>query len=464
MTSREDERPESGSHPVSFRRERHRRSFVTRASGWVVAATDLLVLVLATAFLAPRDYPWSSVAFAGGVLVICTLRSQYTSRIVLTISRDASTLAAAVAVPLLAVGAFGGFGRQIRAVLVLGVGALAFLIAGRACAYAGIRRARSRGALSQRLLIVGSGQVAERVARIVEMHPEYGLRPVGFLDDCTSEVPAHPVLGGTAQFDEVLKEQRIDRVVITFGEFQSADLVRVIRGCANAFVDIYVVPRLFELGLEAAPRDVDMVWGMPFVRLRRATLRSTPVRVKRILDASISAALLLITAPVFAVLALCVKCTSPGPILFCQRRIGRHGREVEILKFRSMLENTESDTQWSVDYDPRVTRIGRFLRKTSLDELPQLWNVLRGDMSLVGPRPERPHFVQKFSEEIPGYKDRHRVSVGLTGLAQVNMLRGDTSIEDRAWFDNYYIENWSTTADLAILAQTIGALVKQVRD
>jgi lipopolysaccharide/colanic/teichoic acid biosynthesis glycosyltransferase len=174
--------------------------------------------------------------------------------------------------------------------------------------------------------------------------------------------------------------------------------------------------------------------------------------------------MLLVTAPLFGVLALGIKLSSPGPVYFRQRRIGMNGREVEILKFRSMQQNDESDTQWSVDEDARVTKIGSFMRKTSLDELPQLWNVVRGDMSLVGPRPERPHFVQRFSEEVSGYEDRHRVPVGLTGLAQVHGLRGDTSIEDRAWLDNHYIENWSAVSDLAILARTAGAIVRQARE
>jgi exopolysaccharide biosynthesis polyprenyl glycosylphosphotransferase len=186
--------------------------------------------------------------------------------------------------------------------------------------------------------------------------------------------------------------------------------------------------------------------------------------LKRAFDSAVSASLLLIAAPIFGVLALGVKLTSPGPVYFRQRRIGKKGREVEILKFRSMRVNSESDTQWSVNDDARVTKLGAFMRKTSLDELPQLWNVLRGDMSLVGPRPERPYFVERFEREVPGYGDRHRVPVGLTGLSQVNGLRGDTSIEDRAWFDNHYIENWSVGGDLAILARTAGAMIKQVRD
>jgi exopolysaccharide biosynthesis polyprenyl glycosylphosphotransferase len=185
---------------------------------------------------------------------------------------------------------------------------------------------------------------------------------------------------------------------------------------------------------------------------------------KRVFDSGISALMLVLLSPLYGLLALTVKVTSPGPIYFRQRRIGKNGREVEVLKFRSMRVNNESDTQWSVNDDERVTKVGGIMRKTSLDELPQLWNVLRGDMSLVGPRPERPFFVEQFEQEVPRYGDRHRVPVGLTGLAQVNGLRGDTSIEDRAWFDNHYIENWSVAGDLVILARTAGAVVRQVRE
>jgi exopolysaccharide biosynthesis polyprenyl glycosylphosphotransferase len=185
---------------------------------------------------------------------------------------------------------------------------------------------------------------------------------------------------------------------------------------------------------------------------------------KRAFDSTIAGLMLLVLSPLYGMLALAVRFSSPGPVYFRQRRIGKNGREVEIYKFRSMRVNDESDVQWSVDEDDRVTKIGRIMRKTSLDELPQLWNVLKGDMSLVGPRPERPFFVEQFEQEVPRYGDRHRVPVGLTGLSQVNGLRGDTSIADRAWFDNHYIENWSVGGDLVILARTAGAVIKQVRE
>jgi exopolysaccharide biosynthesis polyprenyl glycosylphosphotransferase len=453
---------ESGS--ASGLKAGRRRRVVAFGSGQVVAATDLVVLLSAAVLFAPRTIHWSVAAFVLSVMAVCALRDQYAWRITPRVSRDIGTLIAAVTVPLVVIAALGGFGRPIRPIVILGVASLGLLLVGRACAYAGIRRARSRGALGQRVLVVGTGRVAERLARVLDVHADYGLQPIGFLDDNPVESLELPVLGGMNELDDVLRVHRIDRVVIAFGSYRSSELVSIIRRCENASVEMYVIPRFFELGLQGVPRDAEMVWGFPLVRLRRSTIRSGPRRVKRAFDSCVAAGLLLVTAPLFAALALGVKLSSPGPVYFRQRRIGMYGREVEILKFRSMRVNEESETQWSVNGDDRITRLGHFMRKTSLDELPQLWNVLRGDMSLVGPRPERPYFVERFSEEVSGYSDRHRVPVGLTGLSQVNGLRGDTSIEDRAWLDNHYIENWSPVSDLAILARTAGAMVKQVRD
>jgi exopolysaccharide biosynthesis polyprenyl glycosylphosphotransferase len=453
-------KPESGAGPLG----RVRRRFRARTSGEVVAGTDVLVLAVAIGAFAPRLLQWPVAVFVVGVLAICALRGQYASRITLSVTKDVSTVAAAVAVPLAVIGLFDGFNRQVRPFVLVGVATLAMLLLGRACAYIGIRRARTRGALGQRVLIVGAGQVAERFADALELNPSYGLHPVGLLDDIADESLSRLVLGGIEELDNVLHEYSIDRVVIAFGVNRDPDLVRVIRSCENAEVDMYIIPRFFELGLQAAPRDVDMVWGYPLVRLRRSTMSASGRLAKRAFDSTIAGLMLLLLAPLYGMLALAVKLTSPGPIYFRQCRIGKKGREVEIYKFRSMRVNDESDTQWSVDDDSRVTKVGGIMRKTSLDELPQLWNVLKGDMSLVGPRPERPFFVEQFEQEVPRYGDRHRVPVGLTGLSQVNGLRGDTSIEDRAWFDNHYIENWSVGGDLMILARTAGAVIKQVRE
>src|ERR1035441_4449712 len=192
-------------------------------------------------------------------------------------------------------------------------------------------------------------------------------------------------------------------------------------------------------------------------------MRLSPRIAKRMFDLGTAGLLLVLCSPLYGALALVVKLSSPGSVYFRQSRVGKHGKVVKVLKFRSMRVNDDSDTQWSVDADARVTPIGEFMRKTSLDELPQLWNVVKGDMSLVGPRPERPFFVEQFQHEVPHYQDRHRVPVGLTGLAQVNGLRGDTSIDERAWFDNHYIDNWSMRHDLVILARTAIAVIRQAR-
>jgi lipopolysaccharide/colanic/teichoic acid biosynthesis glycosyltransferase len=184
---------------------------------------------------------------------------------------------------------------------------------------------------------------------------------------------------------------------------------------------------------------------------------------KRLLDVLVAGSILVLGAPILGLVALAVKLSSPGPILFRQNRVGQDGHEIQVLKFRTLRHNDESDTQWSVIGDARLTPIGRFLRRSSLDELPQLWSVLRGDMSLVGPRPERPFFVRQFSADVYGYKDRHRLPVGLTGWAQVHGLRGDTSIEERARFDNHYIEHWSLWQDLVVLGRTATEVVRGAR-
>jgi lipopolysaccharide/colanic/teichoic acid biosynthesis glycosyltransferase len=223
--------------------------------------------------------------------------------------------------------------------------------------------------------------------------------------------------------------------------------------------------------------DVDDVWGIPLHRVRRAAPLQGTWRVKRAVDVVVTASALVVLSPLLAVLALAVRVSSPGPVLFRQVRTGRFGRDIVMLKFRTLrVTADESDTAGRpgttrstrstmharrVDVERRQTRIGTFLRRTSLDELPQLWNVLRGDMSLVGPRPEERGYAAQFSDSVHGYRDRHRLAVGLTGWAQVHGLRGDTSIEERARFDNRYIEQWSLWRDTVILLRTAAAVNRQ---
>jgi exopolysaccharide biosynthesis polyprenyl glycosylphosphotransferase len=218
---------------------------------------------------------------------------------------------------------------------------------------------------------------------------------------------------------------------------------------------VHLVPRFFELGVGPEGPEAEDLWGLPVVRLNRAAARRTGLRLKRLFDLAMGSFLLIATSPLMLAAAIGVRLSGPGPIFFRQRRVGRQGRIFELYKFRTMEVNDESDTSWKPE-DERITVVGRILRRTSIDELPQLFNVLRGDMSLVGPRPERPHFVQQFTTSVPRYGDRHRVPVGLTGWAQVHGLRGaGTSIPERIQLDNYYIEHWSLWRDLVILGRTM---------
>jgi lipopolysaccharide/colanic/teichoic acid biosynthesis glycosyltransferase len=228
-------------------------------------------------------------------------------------------------------------------------------------------------------------------------------------------------------------------------------------------VQVYVVPRFFEIGVSPRSIDTDDIWGIPLVRVRQAAFTSWTWRVKRAIDVAAAGALLVVTAPVMGTAALAVRLSSPGPILFRQHRVGQGGHEFEVLKFRT-LPATHVDTAWNATDAEYANPVGRLLRRLSIDELPQLWNVLRGDMSLVGPRPERGYLVEEFNTSIHGYRDRHRLPMGLTGWAQVHGLRGETSLRERVRFDNQYIEHWSLWRDLTIMIRTVGAVFRRPHD
>jgi exopolysaccharide biosynthesis polyprenyl glycosylphosphotransferase len=337
------------------------------------------------------------------------------------------------------------------------------LVVLRGLGYAVVRRCRFDGVVSHPTLILGAGRVGGHLAQLLLDHPEYGLRPVGFLDSdplLADEDRPIPLLGGNEALSSVIVEFGVHDVIVAFGSAPESQMVDVIRTCDRLDTEIFFVPRLFELA--SGNRDTDQVWGLPLVRMRRAAFRSPSWRLKRLLDVLVAAAALLVLAPVMAVCALAVRLEGGRGIFFSQERVGLDGRPFRVWKFRSMRPASEADSQttWSIAADKRVGPVGRILRKTSLDELPQLWNILRGDMSVVGPRPERPHFATAFAASFPRYDHRHRVPVGLTGWAQVHGLRGDTSIEDRARFDNYYIENWSLWTDVKIVVRTVGHVLR----
>jgi exopolysaccharide biosynthesis polyprenyl glycosylphosphotransferase len=334
------------------------------------------------------------------------------------------------------------------------------------------RQARVRGLVGRATLIVGAGQVGMRVARRLDENPQYGLRPVGFLD-ADPIAPAHagdrevPVLGRPADLEWIASMTGATHVVLAFSADADETLVPLARRCDELGLEVSLVPRLFESVNDRF--QYESLGGLPLLALRSTDPKGWQFAVKHAFDRVVAALLLTFLAPLMAAIAIAVRLESPGPVVFRQRRVGRDGHEFDVFKFRSMRLPPASDGDFKphrgaapggVEGTDRRTRTGKFLRRTSLDELPQLFNVLRGDMSLVGPRPERPEFVDLFKRDFDRYSDRHRVKSGITGWAQVHGLRGQTSLADRVEWDNYYIEHWSLPLDAKILAMTVVAVFK----
>ena len=337
------------------------------------------------------------------------------------------------------------------------------LVASRFAVAAYLRRRRVRTG-GEPTLVLGTGKVAERLARALTARPELGLRPVGFVGSPTARDLPLPLLGPIDQAGALADGTGASHLVVAFSELPDAELVGTLRQCWRRGLSVLVVPRLYELNVSSL--RTELVGGVPLVRTRPPAVRRFTWRLKRLLDVVLAGTALVLLAPVYAVCALAVRLeTGRDGIIFKQERVSKDGTRFDILKFRSLTPATdlESAARWNVTDDSRIGPIGRFIRKTSIDELPQLVNVLRGEMSLVGPRPERPFFVETFSARHANYAHRMRVPAGLTGWAQIHGLRGDTSIDDRAAYDNYYIENWSLGMDVAIMVRTVGTLIPRPR-
>jgi exopolysaccharide biosynthesis polyprenyl glycosylphosphotransferase len=406
----------------------------------------------------------------------------------------------------------------------LWMGAVGCLATGRLGLFIGRARAIRNGA-GKPTLIVGAGRIGNLVARRLLQRPEFGLRPVGFLDHDPLEIEGAraplPVLGASWNLEEVIAAHDVQHVIFTFSTAPHNVLLGMVRRCQEMGVTTSLVPRLFEAAVERV--TVEHLGGLPLFAMRPSDPKGWQFAVKYTLDRAVAAILLLLLSPLMLALALTTRASIGRSIFFRQRRVGLDGREFEILKFRTMkngpppaelnghangngqangnghatgnghvngighitirangngngnLANGNGNGQngsgngfglsmatapGGVEGADRRTRIGRVLRKTSLDELPQLINVLRGEMSLIGPRPERPEFVELFGEDVHRYRDRHRVKSGITGWAQIHGLRGQTSISDRAEWDNYYIENWSLWLDFKIALMTLPCLLR----
>lgn len=439
----------------------------------ILLCCDILAIALAWSL----TKPWSALAgvyVAGGLLSLraAGLYEPCFSRRLLD---DATRLTMAMGVPLLVVIPVMHRLGDVSRVPPTAAAVVVAVYVGRGCGHLVIRRNRMNGRLVDRAVIVGTGQVARELAQHLA-DPTYGLQVTGFVEGgpVDAEGLTLPVLGSIEDLDELLEDGATAHVLVAFGHTREADMIGVLRAAVDNHVDVHVVPRFFDLGLPVLPRAAEEIEGIPLSRIRRSAPRQASWRLKRALDVSLASVALTVLAPAMAVIAIGVRMTSPGPILFRQKRIGRHGRPFNLLKFRSLpADHTDSrvaETQigqpvatWNLPQSRcSPTRFGAWLRASSMDELPQLINILKGDMSLVGPRPECPGFVDQFACAIPGYSARHRLPVGLTGWSQVNGLRQETSIAQRARFDNHYIERWSLWLDVQILLRTVAVVVRDV--
>jgi exopolysaccharide biosynthesis polyprenyl glycosylphosphotransferase len=332
------------------------------------------------------------------------------------------------------------------------VAIVAFRTAGRL----GLRALRRRGRNLRYLLVVGAGRLAEEFVERIQRHPEAGLRILGVLaDGAVRDVGGVPVIGGIAQLKEALHgETRVDQVVIALPQSEVGAMEKVLAALDDEMVSLKLVPDLLQV--MTLRSSIESLEGLPIIGLRDSPMVGWAAVQKRLFDLVLSGVALVLGAPLMAAIALAVVVTSGRPVFYSQRRTGLDGRVFRMFKFRSMHPNAERESgpTFTGADDERRTRLGAWLRRWNLDELPQLWNVLRGDMSLVGPRPERPVFIEEFRSEIPGYMLRHKVKAGLTGWAQVQGWRGQTSLLERVEHDIYYIQNWSLGLDVRILLMT----------
>ena len=406
---------------------------------------DLLVLaaVAGSALLAGWVPGWLLAGYVTAVFAALAVAGLHRLRICLRTGDQAGRIVAAAALPGLVLLPWVA---RPGPLLGLVLGTAAALIVARTTGFAALRAAHRRGRLTEQAVLAGPGPAREQLARLLHEHPELGLR----------------VTGGAAVADlaRLVGQQRISRVIVCGAGDGEPALAEALRACRRLGADVCLLPRLAELGMAVPTGCLDEVWGVPLIPLRRAHQLSPGRVAKRALDIAVAAVALAVTGPVLAAAAVAVRLRLPRPVLFRQMRVVGGGRLAEIVKLRTLRQHGDPDTAWRVPAE-RCGPLGRFLRITHIDELPQLVSVLRGDISLVGPRPERPYFARQFSQDIPGYAARQRMPAGMTGWAQVHRLNGDTSIADRARFDNVYVEYWSFWLDLVILARTVTSVASE---
>jgi exopolysaccharide biosynthesis polyprenyl glycosylphosphotransferase len=455
---------------------------------WLRACATVDVLMLAgavtTAELGAGPAGVSSIprtwmlAFPALVVALLWSRRMYTPRLSLRVLDDVRAIAFSTtiaAMALVTARAFLGPDAAVAADQAARLWAFStiYLVGGRTLLSWSEIGARRRGETLKPTLIVGAGQVGRLTAKRLATHPELGLEPIGFLDKdplaTADDDSAPPVLGASWDLDSIVRERAVEHVIVTFSKAPHEVLLRLAGRCEELGVRISFVPRLFDRMTERM--RVEHVGGLPLISAQIANPKGLQFALKHTADRLLAALLLVLLLPVVVAAAIGVWLSLGRPVVFRQTRVGRDGRTFEMLKFRSMRQVSDSppfdllpDTApGGVEGDDLRTRFGDILRRTSIDEIPQLVNVLKGEMSLVGPRPERPEYVDVFAVEVNRYLDRHRVKAGITGWSQVNGLRGKTSISERAELDNYYVQNWSLWLDVKILLMTVAAVLTSYR-
>jgi exopolysaccharide biosynthesis polyprenyl glycosylphosphotransferase len=485
----------AASRPVSSTQQGRRNDVAARLglgpdATWALARFSLDVALLAAAGLAAalgaraagiESGPLAWVALFGLlVLALNAVRGMYRPRLRAELLEDLRGVVVATSLAAMAVLTLRELISEPSdlAAQILRPWAFAtvYVAAGRVALHWSQTQARRHGEALRPTLIVGAGRIGRLAARRLLEQPELGLRPIGFLDkepmDAQEGAPVLPVLGASWDLDRVVEEHGVQQVIVTFSTAPDEVLLRLFSRCEELGIAVAFVPRLFEK--VTGRLTVDYLGGLPVIAARAPHPHGIQFAIKYTVDRLLAVVLLLLAAPLMIAAALGVLITLGRPIFFRQRRVGRDGREFEMLKFRSMRppswDGDEEQLQLPPDTAPggvegadRRTALGSLLRRTSIDELPQLLNVLKGDMSLIGPRPERPQFVGLFEQSIYRYGDRHRVKSGITGWAQVHGLRGKTSLADRVEWDNYYIENWSLWLDLKICLRTAVAVFRAPR-
>ena len=413
-------------------------------------------------FRGSASFPFSSYLLLGGAATVLCLATYaimglYGSYRAVRFHKEAQTLFLAtvldtlILISALFVGKLSEMSRWMLVYFcVLDYGAL---VCKRALLRLTLRHYRRLGFNQKHVLVVGDGAMAAEYVRKVREDRDLGFLVDGYVAQGKG-LKGVERLGGYDRLEAILEERNPDEVIVAMAAEEYALTGRIISLCEKTGTKLSLVP--FYAAYMPSNPQVDNINGLPMINLRRIPLDNMAnAFLKRTVDIVGALVLIVLTSPLMLIAAIGVKLSSPGPILFKQERVGRNKKPFYMYKFRSMRVNASEKTGWSRDEDPRKTKFGSFIRKCSIDELPQFFNVLRGDMSLVGPRPEVPYYVEQFKEEIPRYMVKHQVRPGITGWAQVNGYRGDTSIKKRIEYDLYYIENWNIFFDLKILLMTI---------